>query len=198
MRNKFVFGITGPTGAGKTTASDEFRSLGVQVLDCDRIGHEVINDTSCKQELTDAFGEGILDDNGMVNRKRLGKIVFSDKAELNKLNSITHKYIKKNVIEGIEKADGDIVGVDGAVLIGSGIDKLLDSMVSVIADDDIRLCRIMKRDGISEEDAQKRINSQKNNEFYLENSDYIIYNNDKSIKKRVEELKAIFMNTIIN
>lgn len=193
IQNKFIFGITGGTGAGKTTVCDEFRNLGIYVCDCDKIAHSIINTVPCRSELTDEFGDMILNADGSVNRKILGGIVFTDRDKLGALNKITHKYIKRAVIEEIENCKGEMAGVDGAVLIGSGIEDILDCMVSVIADEETRLLRIMERDGISREDANKRICSQKNNEFYLANSDYIIYNNGEDIKNRVKELRAIFM-----
>ena len=173
---KLIFGITGGTGAGKTTVSQSFEKLGVNVIDADKIYHSLIKKgMPCFKELIKYFGDGVLDNNGELNRRALAAIVFADSKKLEKLNEITHRYIKEKICSLME-GDG-IYAIDGAALIGSPVQSLCEYMVAVVADEDIRLERIMKRDDLNIEEARRRIGSQRKNGFYIDNSDYVIYNN---------------------
>lgn len=191
-----ILGITGPTGAGKTTVSRIFSDNGIKVIDTDITAREITAPGKpALSELAECFGEKILT-NGALNRAALAKIAFSDKDALLKLNKITHKYITEEVLAEINSYEGDIIGIDGAVLIESGISKLCTRVLCVLADEETRKKRIMKRDSISASDADLRISSQKNNSFYIENSDYIVYNNDrddlqKQAEKVINELRSM-------
>lgn len=173
-----IIGITGGSGCGKTTVSDMVRNEGVEVLDCDIIARKT---TQAKmpalEEIRKSFGDEYIKENGELDRKKTAELVFSDKSRLEELNRITHKYIMQYISEYINNYSGNIIGIDGAVLIESGVGKMCNFMISVLADEAQRLERIMLRDGITREEAEKRIKSQKSNEFYIENSDYIVYNN---------------------
>lgn len=188
-QNKKIIGITGASGAGKSYISQKLRKMGFDVFDADEIAHRSINNAACKAELCEYFGDDILNSNE-IDRKILGKIVFSNPEKLEKLNQITHKYILSDIFAEIEKSDGAFVFVDGAVLIESGIK--CDFMIGVLADKDIRLARIMNRDGITAEDAKRRISAQKPDLFYKENCDAVLTNNGgeidlSAILKRIEE-----------
>ena len=168
MVGKFVLGVTGPTGAGKSTVCEILRSLGVYVIDTDKIAHEVMAPGSqCLAETRAVFGSGIMNLDGTLNRKKLGNIVFSDNEALKKLSEISHKHITRIVRYELLQTKSKICAVDGAVLIGSGCDKLCDIIVSVIADPETRMARIKARDAIGDEDAKKRIDSQKSNEINI-------------------------------
>lgn len=190
MQNKFVFGITGGSGVGKTLASSEFKRLGADVIDCDVLAREVVMPgEECLSELTDAFGD-ILNPDGTLNRKLLSEIVFSDKKKLAILSEITHKHIAKRVCDMIDKSSAQIIGIDGAVIFESPVELLCEVMVSVIAERDIRIRRIISRDKIDHDIAVKRVDSQKNNEYYIEKSDYLVYNNttEDELKNQVREV----------
>ena len=192
-----ILGITGPTGAGKTTVSKLFEEKGIKVIDTDIVAREIVEPGKpALKELTEYFWNGILLKNGELNRHELARKAFSNPDSHMMLNKITHHYITIEVEKTIEIYDGDIIGIDGAVLIESGISKKCDKVLSVLADKDIRIDRIIKRDSISVEDAELRISSQKNNEFYIENSDYLVYNNgkedlEKDILKIINELRSM-------
>ena len=159
-----VFGITGGSGSGKTSVSKMLEKLGVHIIDTDVIAHEIVEPNSdCLNELVNYFGDSILNDDKTLNRKKLASIAFSDKQKTEALSNITHKYI--------------LVGIDGAVIIGSNVEPLCEFIVSVIADKQSRITRIKTRDNITDEQAIQRINAQNDDEFYKENSMYIIYNN---------------------
>lgn len=173
-----VFGITGGSGSGKSSASERFRENGIYVIDADKTAREVVRQGEpCLEELVKELGSEILNDDGSLNRRKTGEIVFSDKKKLDILNRVTHKYIQKALEDQLNKIDTDIAAVDGAVIIGSPIEKMCSFLVSIMADKEIRVKRIMARDDISREAALKRIESQPSDEFYIANSRYLLYNN---------------------
>ena len=175
MQNKKVVGITGGSGCGKSYVSAELAKRGASVIDCDKIAREVMEPGEpCLSEAVEFFGKEILE-NGHLNRKKLAEIVFSDAEKLAVLNRISHKYILQSIYERIEQSDAEIVVVDGAVLIESGV--RCDMMIGVLADREIREKRITERDNLTEEEAKHRISAQKPDKFYLENCDFIVYNN---------------------
>lgn len=192
MQNKFVFGITGGSGSGKTTVSNLFRAFGAEVIDCDVLSRETTAPgSSCLSEIVNEFGLAVLMPDGSLNRRSLGKIVFENKDKLKILSKITHKYIYERVCLMIKSSSNDIIGIDGAVIIGSAVESLCECMVCVIANDEIRKKRIMQRDNISEQAAAERLYSQKSNNFYIENSDYIVYN-DTDEKELQIHAKEVF------
>ena len=187
---KFVFGITGPTGAGKTTVSDIFRDKGVYVIDCDKIAAEITdNNLECLAELKEAFGVAVFNVDGTLNRPHLANIVFSNDDKLKLLNKITHKYIKEAIEKEIENSCSELIAIDGAVIIGSPVMDLIKKLVVITAEHEIRLNRITKRDNISLETAKKRISSQMTSDEYERYADFIIKNNDNvRLGESIEEV----------
>lgn len=192
MRNKrLIFGITGGSGSGKTSASAVLSELGVQIVDTDVIAHKVTEKgTQCLRELEECFGNEIILPDGSLDRKKLASVAFTDDSKKAQLNRITHKHIKDCVLEEIEKSFADIIAIDGAVIIGSNIEPLCEFIVSVIADRNIRLERIKKRDDISDKQAIERLKAQPDDDFYKKNSKFVIYNNgdDEELRKNVCEV----------
>ncbi len=191
-----VFGLTGGSGAGKSAAAEIFRELGVYVIDADKVARKVVEKgRPCLEELRCEFGNGIISLDGTLDRRSLGDIVFTDENKLKSLNKITHKYIKEEILSELALTDCEMAAIDGAVLIGSDIAELCSFMVSVAADTDIRLKRITERDNLTRERAKNRLNSQPDNDFYIKNSKYIVYNNGSTaelalkIKDIYEEIK---------
>ena len=192
MQNKKIVGITGGSGCGKSHLSGLLRSRGIPVIDCDLVSREImVKGEPCYLEVLAEFGDVILQPDGEINRKNLGEIVFSDPEKLEKLNKITHKHILADIYNKIEKEDSNIIGLDGAVLIESGIE--CDFLVGVLADKELRIQRIMARDSLSKESAKRRIEAQKQDSFYIENCDFVVYNNgneydiDDLIKRIADE-----------
>ena len=178
--DKFIFGITGATGAGKSTVSKLFRDLGVYVADADKASRAVTQKGSqCLSEICHKFGSNVITKTGELDRKALGKIVFNDKEKLQLLNNITHKYIKSYLENEIANSTSPIAAIDGAVIIGSPVMDMCKLMVVVIADTATRIERITKRDNIDKKTAQMRVNSQMTNEEYCQYADYIFENNDE-------------------
>lgn len=157
---KMLIGLTGRTGSGKSSAAKIFEDLGAFVADCDKIAHGILKDAKIKEELCILFSPDILGEDGEIDRKKLGAIVFSDKDNLKKLNGTVHPAIVKKCIELCENSGKDICFMDGSELESSGADKLCKHMVVITADEETRLKRIMARDGIDRESALKRIKAQ--------------------------------------
>lgn len=177
--DKFVFGITGATGSGKTTVSNLFRDLGVYVADADMAARAVTKKGSeCLSEIHAAFGDAVITDTGELNRKALADIVFNNKSKLKLLNDITHKYIKKHLCDEIKNCDSDIAAIDGAVIIGSPVMDMCKALAVVTADIDIRVARICNRDNIDSNAAISRIKSQMTDDEYVKYADFVIENND--------------------
>lgn len=191
MRNKFIFGITGGSGAGKSTVSNMFRELGVYISDADIAARKVVMPGSlCLKELCDEFGSEIVNSDGSLDRARLASIVFSDAKKLEILNIITHRYIYEYIVNEIDKHDLSICAIDGAVIIGSPVMDLCKKLVVVTADRDVRLERIMRRDSIDRASALARLSAQPEDSFYLEHADYSLTNNGDLIKlgEQIEEI----------
>lgn len=186
-----IIGLTGPSGAGKGTFG---KLLGLPYLDTDRVARRVVEKgTDCLKELQEHFGDGILLPDGSLDRKKLGNIAFSNPEQLTSLNHITHKYISREVSAWLTdcKNRGEAAAViDAPQLFESGEDALCDVTVAVLADPEIRLARIMQRDGISEEYAKKRMASQKSDDFFRTHCTFIIENNrsDSLLKLQADDL----------
>ena len=176
-----VIGLTGPTGAGKGAVASFFARYGIPVINADCVYHELIAPpSSCLQELTDTFGREILLPDGSLNRRVLAGIVFNDPAARERLNTITHRYVMEEIKTRMERfrRDGVPVAVlDAPQLFEAGAHKACGAVVSVLADRQLRLERIMARDNITAEAAMRRILAQKSDEFFKTHSDYIIENN---------------------
>ena len=157
---KMLIGLTGRTGSGKSSAAKIFEDLGAFVADCDKVAHGILKDDKIKEELCVLFSPDILGEDGEIDRKRLGSIVFSDKDNLEKLNGVVHPAIVKKCVELCESSGKDICLMDGSELESSGADKLCKAIVVITADEETRLKRIIARDNIDRESALRRIKAQ--------------------------------------
>lgn len=175
-----IIGLTGQTGAGKSTVRKLLKAKGAAVIDADSVAHDVAdNELFCLTDIAEHFSCMVLDDKGKLNRKALGRIVFSDKKKLALLNKIMFPYIVsaiKGQVTAYEKAGARIIVIDGATLIESGCAKMCSALISVTAEEETRLTRIIHRDGISKRDALRRVSAQNPEEFYINASDYVIKN----------------------
>ncbi|MDD7184756.1 MAG: dephospho-CoA kinase [Oscillospiraceae bacterium] len=189
-----IVGLTGQTGAGKSTVSKVFAEKGFAVINADTVARMVVEKgTPCLNELQKKFGSEIINPDDTLNRKKLGNIVFTDSKKLQLLNSIMYPAITseiKNQIEYYNSQEKKFILLDAPTLFESNADKLCDIIISVIADYDIRKKRIMKRDNITSQQADDRINSQHSQDFFIRNSDYYIKNND-SLKKTLSDTSGL-------
>lgn len=175
MNRQLVIGLTGPTGAGKSTAAEELALLGAVVIDCDRLGREILDAPDCRKQLCDAYGTEILAPDGTVSRPLLAERAFAAPGASARLNAITHPLIMREMDNRIRRAfagGAAAAVVDAALLFESGADASCTVCVSVLASPEIRLERIMRRDHLTREQAEARMSAQKDNRFYEERSDY--------------------------
>ena len=193
-----IIGITGGTGSGKTTALEALDELGALVLDCDAVYHELLDQNpEIKSEIEARFGNVSTD--GMIDRKKLGDIVFNDPSALTDLNKITHKYISDEIDKRIKtrkEQGGKLAAVDAIALIESGQNKNCDIVIGIIAPAEIRVERIINRDGITCEQAEARIAAQQTDEFYREHCDYILVNNFNTPAEFIKKCKSYFTGLI--
>ncbi|MCD6532255.1 dephospho-CoA kinase [bacterium] len=160
----FLVGITGPIAAGKTTVAKLYHEIGAYLLDADKIGHQLLEDTEIKQKIVETFGEEVLDSEGKIDRKRLGAIVFEDAEKLEKLNQIMEKplvsALREKIIELDEYGYPGIVIVDAALLPKWDLVKAMDLIVLVEAPRWQRLNRLVRQLGYTQEEAERRIEVQ--------------------------------------
>ena len=161
-----VIGLTGGIGSGKSTVSRKLKDLGATVIDADQVARDVVKPgTPASREIVQAFGSGILNDDGTLNRKKLGALVFQDPAARAVLNQITHPWIKEAIFGEVEKYrrqpdSNQIVVVEAPLLIEVGLHHGLDEIWVVQVDERVQLERLMNRDGITAAEARQRIASQ--------------------------------------
>ena len=174
-----IVGLSGGTGCGKTTALLELIAHGAYILDCDEIYHDLLESSKELIEELDRSYPGTVRD-GVLDRKALGALVFNNEQALHKLNEITHKHVYAEVQRRLREfamSGGKLAAIDAIELFSSGLDKLCYTTVAVVADKDKRIERIMKRDNISREYAQMRVNAQQPASYFEEHCEHILYNN---------------------
>lgn len=167
-----IVGITGGSGSGKTTALKALQSLGALILDCDAIYHELLKtDAALLAAIEDRFPGTV--ENGVLQRKKLGQIVFADQASLEDLNRITHSAVKAEVEKHL---CAPLVAIDAIGLFESGMDRLCDLTVAVTAPVEDRISRLMARDGITREYALSRIHAQPTDAEFAGRCDHVLVN----------------------
>ena len=160
-----IIGITGGTGCGKTTLLKIIAEKGGLIVDCDAIYHNLLRtDHNLLQSIERRFPHTV--ENGQLQRKKLGAIVFSDQQALLDLNNITHTAVKTEVLRQLETAP-PLAAIDAIALFEGGLAELCDVTVAVTAPADVRIQRLMKRDGISEDYARSRISAQHDETWFL-------------------------------
>lgn len=174
-------GITGNIASGKSQVEKILDNLGYKVFDSDKIAHEVLD------EITDLWGYDVFSE-GKIDRKKLGALVFSDKSIKEKLENLTHPKIKSKILEIFENnRNEDFVFVSVPLLYEAHFEDLFDRILIIYTDSKTQLKRLIKRNNLSQEDAQKRIDSQLPYEEKIKKADYVINNNSdlESLNKEV-------------
>ncbi|MBO55689.1 MAG: dephospho-CoA kinase [Dehalococcoidia bacterium] len=180
-----VIGLTGGIGSGKSAVALMLQELGADLIDADKVGHEAYQVNSEPwQAVVDAFGKGILGPDGDIDRKKLGSVVFSDPSELDRLNAIMHPRMAsmvKNKIESLEENGSNVVVLEAAVLLEAGWDSLVDEVWTVTAPVDLVLERLNARNGMTYDEASRRIAAQMSVEDRLKSSQAEINNSGDMI-----------------
>lgn len=179
---KKIIGITGNSGSGKTTATEILRKLtNADIIDADKVVRELsVPGTEYLNAIKEKFSESVLFEDGSLNRKELANKIYNNKEDLEILNSLTFKYVVQEIRKRIEESNNTIIILDAPLLFESGLDKECTSVIGLIAPFDVKVNRIVARDGISEEIAYSRINIQAKDEFYIDKADIVIENIDSN------------------
>jgi len=170
-------GLTGGIGSGKSTLADMLASFGVPVLDLDTLGRELHRDASCRDALVAAFGDGILDDAGDIDRGELGRVCFTDAEKTSLLNSIMHPRIWRREEDWLAAQQAPYVLIEASVLIESGGASRMDAVVVVLADIDTRRDRVLRQRGMDAEQFDAILARQCDDVARREVADCIIQNN---------------------
>ena len=174
-----ILGITGGSGCGKTTLLKQVQALGGLVLDCDEIYHRLLRENEELLRAIEARFPGTVSE-GTLHRKKLGQLVFSDPQALKDLNRITHTAVKQEVLRLLEGKPA-LAAIDAIALFEGGLGELCDLTVAVTAPREDRLLRLMAREGIPREYAEKRLNAQHSDEWFRERCDYVLENSGNLI-----------------
>lgn len=172
-----IIGITGGTGCGKTTLLKLIAQQGGLILDCDAIYHQLLHsDKEMLYTIESRFPGTVTD--GVLDRKKLGAIVFADENALLDLNRITHSAVKREVLRILENQP-KLAAIDAIGLFEGGLAPLCDVTVAITAPEEARIQRLMERDGIAEDYARARIAAQHPNEWYQSKCDFTLENDVK-------------------
>lgn len=192
-----IIGITGPSGAGKTTLSTILKNnYNASIIDADVVAKKLSTDITSEyyKEMVKLFGKSTLQENKQLNRKKIASIIYSDREKKRALNKLTFKYvvddINKQIGELLKSSQYEYLGIDVPLLYEAKMEKICDYVIAVVAEDKEKVSRICRRDNISEELAKKRLEIQNNNEFFVSKADFVIYN-DGSLEKLEKSLKEI-------
>lgn len=176
-----IIGITGSSGAGKSTICEILQQkYDVKVINADKIARKLSKGgTNYIEEIAQRFGRDILDEEGELKRKKLAEIIYTDPEKRKQLNKCTFKYIKKEIEKEIrEEKSASVIMIDAPLLYECELDKLCDHVIGVISKRELQIERIVARDNVDYEHAERRLDAQENNEFYISKCDEIIENNN--------------------
>ena len=183
-KSALIMGVTGGSGSGKSYLTGLLSGPTAHIVDMDKVGHLVL-EGSARKPIMKAFGLDILDrtadtlSRAPIDRKKLGAVVFADPTQLAKLNAIVHPLVCQavylQILEHLYTCQ--LIVLDGALLFDVGLHHVCDVTVLVLADQSVRVQRIMARDAISETQALNRLNSQRDYEQLIDQATVVVYNN---------------------
>ncbi len=175
-------GLTGNIGSGKSVVARVFETLEVPVYDADEKAAHIMEKEEVLKHVMEAWGRGVFDKNGKINRKKLADKVFAQKMELDRLDSIVHPLLIKDYEQWLADYSAEpYVLMESAILFDTGFDKLFDSMIVVSAPEELRLARVMKRDNIPDWAVRARMQHQKPESEIIPQSQFVIVNDNQSL-----------------
>ncbi len=190
-----IVGLTGQSGAGKSTAAALFSEAGFRIIDCDALVHALYGESRYAKKIAEAFGDDFLcPENGAVDRKKLGALVFSDKKALERLNETVRPLILETILGELTRArnDGADAILDAPLLFEYGLEAMCDMTLGVVCDREIAEKRLFARDGKSLDEIRGRLSAQHDAEYFCEHCDYILENNGDALalKRAFDRLLA--------
>ena len=189
-----IIGVTGSSGSGKTTLSQILNERDdVKIIDADKVVRELsIPGTEYLNSIKETFGQEVFLEDGNLNRKMLAQKIYNDNASREKLNNLTFNYVVKEIITRIKNIKDENIKfaiIDAPILFESNLDKCCDFVIALIADFELKVRRICKRDNIDEETAKSRLSIQNNDSYYTEKADFVIQNSENSdLKTEIEKI----------
>lgn len=192
VNNCIIIGLTGQSGSGKSTVSSYCADNGFYIIDADKLSREVANNKHFLNEVINKFPDCVTD--GKLDRPQTAALIFSNPEALDDYTSIIYPYISQLVFDRMYDAtqkEYKYLLLDAPTLFESGLDDICDAIVSVTADYDVLVDRIVKRDGISKEVAKLRLSSQKASQWYALKSDYVIENNSSQDELMISAINVI-------
>lgn len=176
-----IVGLTGGIGSGKSTVAKLFEVLGVPVYNSDIRAKEMYYKPEVKEQVIRLLGTNAYDENGKLNPSHVSKIIFGDSGVLQKINGIIHPAVENDFKEFVQlHSDKKLVLKESALIFEAGIYKKLDKVILVTSPLELRIARVLARDGITREEVIKRINHQLPDEEKVPISDFIINNDEKT------------------
>ena len=197
-RDYLLIGVTGGIGAGKSLVCRLFARAGRTTISADAIGREISSDPVVAGQIREAFGAGILDGQGAIDRKALAAVVFDSPGRLQELNAIVHPAvfarIEKDIATLSVESRSPYVVIEAALIFESGMHSMLDHVMAVTADPEVRIRRVMERDGASREDVLRRIAAQLPQDEVRERADFVIQNDgdEASLARQVAFFDTLF------
>jgi len=175
-------GLTGNIGSGKTTVCKIFEILDVPVFYADLRARALLDRKDVKEQVIDVFGSQVVDKSGGLDRKALAAVVFNNKAMLDKLNAIIHPLVREDYNQWVSAHANQLYVIqEAAILFETGLASRFDKVIVVAAPLDVRIERVMKRDGVSREEVLHRAANQFDQEVLVSKADYLIYNDDRQL-----------------
>ncbi|HOB91677.1 MAG: dephospho-CoA kinase [Bacillota bacterium] len=207
-----VIGLTGGTASGKSTVAGMLARMGAHIIDADLVARELQEPGSdALKEIADVFGQDVINSDGTLNRRALGRICFSEREQLEKLNAIMHPRIKERIESQIRElksacysSDCSVsvgpraIVIDAAVLFESGLHQLTDVVIAVVADPEVQVQRLVVRTGLSESEARDRVKAQRSAREFAALSDYVIDTTggvgtyEKQVRTLFEEILKVY------
>jgi dephospho-CoA kinase len=185
----FLVGLTGGIGSGKSTVAERFVAAGAELIDADQVAREVVvPGKPAWKKILEHFGDGILDDEGFIDRPALGAIVFADPAKRALLNELTHPPVIESIADQLEMltAFDGVVVLDVPLLVEGGVDRGYDAIVVVAAKPETQLQRLLADRGMSEEEAHQRIAAQAPLEDKIAKATHVLWNEGTLEELRTE------------
>ncbi len=190
MSGPFIIGVTGNIACGKTTVMTELGLLGARLVDADVIYHALIKPGEPLYDvIVDRFGRDILAADGAIDRRRLGALVFGERALLADLERITHPLIRQTILDTIATSPSEVFAIDAVKLIEGGLSEICDSVWLVVCDPQQQKERLRKRNGLSAEEAEVRIAAQPDADCRRDQVDVVIENSG-SIESTISQVRA--------
>ncbi|MCF8002248.1 MAG: dephospho-CoA kinase [Halanaerobiales bacterium] len=188
-----IIGLTGGIATGKSTVSKILKDLNIKVIDADKIAHNVLEYEDVKKEIKETFGNKVLNENGEIDRKKLGKIVFKENQKLKKLESITHPKILEIIDNKLKESKSELIVLDAPLLFESSLDGKVDEIWVVYASEETQISRLRSRDNLNKKEALDRINSQMDIDTKVNKADIVI-NNEGTIEALEKKVKKLIQN----